>query len=242
MFFRALYTAAASNPSHPVSLRNYKHRGSSLNSTIVDAICATMATPPYFSPIKFGPRGRQQAFNGGPRGANNPTRELLKEASTAFGKEKLVAQIVSLGSGRSDISSMERNLDTEGINSPFQEMATDCETVAKELSTRFCGMDEYLRLNVERGMDHFLMNQWDDLGPIESHTSAYVETAEISETIEASLRRLRGGTGTVALGEISAYYDIRRVRLHYMHLLMGRQITQGPPRTCRIGLISKRKI
>jgi len=179
-----------------------------------------MATPPYFSSIKFGPRGRQQVFIGGPRGANNPTRELLREASAIFGKEKLVAQIISLGSGRSHISSMEQNSGTERVSRLVQEMAADCEAVAKELSTRFCDMDAYLRLNVERGMENVLMNEWDDLGPIESHTSAYVEMAEISETIEASLQRLQGRTGTITLGEISSYPCTHSEVLSKINLLM----------------------
>jgi hypothetical protein len=107
-----------------------------------------MAAPPYFSPVKFGPRGWQQTFIGGPRGANNPTRDLLKEASAIFGKEKLVSQIVSLGCGHSHVSSS--HTDTEGVSRSVQEMAADCEAVAKELSTRLCDMDAYLRLNVDK--------------------------------------------------------------------------------------------
>jgi hypothetical protein len=212
---RALYTASTADLSHPIVLRNYRHRGSSLNPTIGEAICATMATPPYFSPIKFGPRGRQQTFNGGPRGANNPTRELLKEASAIFGKPKLVAQIISLGCGRLHISSKERNPDAGGINQSALEMMADCEAVAKELSSRLCDMEEYVRLNVDRGKDHLLTNNWDELGPIETHTGAYIETAEISEAIERSLRRLQEGTGTVTLGDISAYSCTRFEKFLY---------------------------
>jgi hypothetical protein len=202
-FLRALFTAAVANLSHPIVLRNYKPRGSSLNPTIVEAICATMAIPSYFSPVKFGPRGRQQTLSGGPRGANNPTRELLKEASAIFGREKLVAQIVSLGCGRSCLSSFQKGSDTEGAGQAVLEMREDCEAVAKELSTRLYDMDEYMRLDVDKGMDHLLMNEWADLGPIETHTSSYIEMVEISETIEASLRRLQEGSGNVTLGEIS---------------------------------------
>jgi hypothetical protein len=213
------------NLSHPVSLRNYKPRGSTLNPTIVEAICATMATRSYFSPIKIGPHGRQQAFIGGPRGASNPARELLKEASAIFGKEKLVAQIISLGCGRSHLSSVEGDTDIEGTSLSVQEMAVDCEIVAKDLSIRLCDLDTYLRLDVERGMDNLVMHEWDDLGPILSHTSAYIETARISETIETSLRRLQGGTGTVALGEISAYPYILPDALSKLHLLMDTRST-----------------
>jgi hypothetical protein len=164
-----------------------------------------MAIPPYFSPIKVGPDGREQTFIGGPRGANNPTRELLREACSIFGEEKLVMQIISLGCGRSLVSPVERNTDTEGISLSVQDMVADCETVAKELSTRLCDMDGYLRLDVERGMESLLMDKWDDLGPIETHTCAYVGTPEISKAVDASLLCLQEGTGTVTLGEISAY-------------------------------------
>ena len=171
-----------------------------------------MTTPPHFSPINIGPRGRHQAFIGGPRGANNPTRELLKEASAIFGKEKSVAQIVSLGCGRSHIPSVERNANT-GVGQSVGEMAADCEAVAKDLSTRLCEMEEYLRLDVDRGMENLVLTEWNDLGPIETHTCAYVEMAEISGAIEASLRRLQGSLGTVTLAEISTHrYALQRFR------------------------------
>jgi hypothetical protein len=184
-----------------------------------------MATRSYFSPIKIGPRGRQQAFIGGPRGTSNPTRELLKEASVIFGKEKLVTQIISLGCGRSHLSSVEGDTEIECASLSAQEMATDCEIVAKELSIRLCNMDAYLRLDVERGMDNLVMHGWDDLGPILTHTSAYIETARISETIEASLRRLQGGTGAVELGEISAYSYTRLDAISELRLLMSARST-----------------
>jgi hypothetical protein len=218
IFFRALYAATTANLGHPIVLRNYKSRTPSLNPTIVEAICATMATPSYFSPIKIGPRWRQQIFIGGPRGANNPIRELLKEASAIFGKEKLVAQIVSLGCGRLYIPSVERNTNTGGTSQSIQEMAADCDAVAKEISTRLCGMDAYLRLNVDRGMENLLMSEWAELGPIETHTNAYVEMAEISENIEASLHRLQGSAGTITLGEISTYrYTLRKSRQRFIY-------------------------
>jgi Patatin-like phospholipase len=226
-FFRALYAATTADLSHPIVLRNYKPRIPSLNPSIVEAICATMASPSYFSPVKIGPHRRQQTFIGGPRGANNPTRELLKEASALFGNDKMVVQIVSLGCGRSHISSVEITTNTEGVGRSVQEMAADCEAVAKELSMRLCDVEAYLRLNMDRGMDNVLMNKWDDLGPIETHTSAYVQTAEISQMLEASLRRLQGSTGTITLGEISAYRDDPSVLLLKLQLLIDVRSFKG---------------
>jgi hypothetical protein len=77
--------------------------------------------------------------------------------------------------------------------------------VAKELSTRLFSMCAYLRMNVERGMEHVTMDDWTGLGAIESHTRAYLETAAVADALNASLSRLRGRIGTVTLGMISMY-------------------------------------
>ncbi|KIM32453.1 hypothetical protein M408DRAFT_39468, partial [Serendipita vermifera MAFF 305830] len=96
----ALYAATTANVTHPQTFRTYPSRLSKLNPSIVDALCATMATPRFFSPAKIGPPLRQQSFIGGALGANNPTRELLAEAADVFGNDRRVAQIITLGSGR----------------------------------------------------------------------------------------------------------------------------------------------
>ncbi|KIM20866.1 hypothetical protein M408DRAFT_81414, partial [Serendipita vermifera MAFF 305830] len=95
----ALYVANSADLNHPQVFRTYSSRGSSLNPTILEAICATMALPSYFLPVKIGPLRRQQSFVGGVLGSNNPTRMLLEEASKLYGKDRRVAQIISLGCG-----------------------------------------------------------------------------------------------------------------------------------------------
>jgi hypothetical protein len=115
---------------------------------------------------------------------------------------------------------MEISTATKGASDLVQEMAADCETVAKELSTRLGDMEAYLRLNVDRGMENLIVNEWDDLGPIETHTSAYAETAIISEALDASLMRLKESTGTVTLGQISAYAYTNLELVSKFHLLM----------------------
>ncbi|KIM32605.1 hypothetical protein M408DRAFT_48522, partial [Serendipita vermifera MAFF 305830] len=92
-------TASSADLSHPILFRTYATRSTSLNPTIVEGICATMAIPSLFVPAKIGPRLREKSFVGGAVGANNPTRELLKEAANVFGKDKRVTQILSIGAG-----------------------------------------------------------------------------------------------------------------------------------------------
>jgi hypothetical protein len=172
---------------------------------IVEAICATMAVPSHFSPVKIGPRLRQQAFIGGALGANNPTKELLKEASTVFGNESRVAQIISVGSGIHPILSMNSEANEANLSQLLKDIATDCEAVARDLHTRFYNINGYLRLNVERGMENVTMEDWNELGAIESHTGAYIAVTSVSASIDISLRHLRERIGTVTLGQVSKY-------------------------------------
>ncbi|KIM22350.1 hypothetical protein M408DRAFT_49170, partial [Serendipita vermifera MAFF 305830] len=95
----ALYAATSTNITHPHVFRTYSSRGSNLNPTMIEALCATMAIQSHFLPVKIGPRRTQELFIGGPLGTNNPTRLLLAEASKVFGKNRRVAQIISLGCG-----------------------------------------------------------------------------------------------------------------------------------------------
>ncbi|KIM22761.1 hypothetical protein M408DRAFT_279258 [Serendipita vermifera MAFF 305830] len=142
-----LYAVTAVDITHPRAFRTYPSRGSSLNPSIVDAICATIAVPSHFSPVKIGPENRQQTFVGGSRGANNPTRLLLNEASNIFGKDKRVAQIVSIGSGLANVLSLDGLAEGAGVARLLNEMAADCQLVAQELATRLFHVEAYLRLN-----------------------------------------------------------------------------------------------
>jgi hypothetical protein len=162
-----------------------------------------MAVPFLFSPVKIGPRLRQQSFVGGAYGTNNPTREMLKEASTLFSPNRRVAQILSLGSGLPRVISAEPSADGEGVHRLLKEIATDCEMVAQELSTRLYTIDAYLRLNVDRRMEFVRMTDWNDLSSIESHTAAYIGTAIVTGALDTSVRHLQERIGALTLGQIS---------------------------------------
>ena len=200
---RVLYAATSANIIHSQAFRTYSVRGSSLNATVVEAVCATMAIPSLFSPVKIGPRLRQQSFIGGALGANNPTRELLKEASAVFGPNQRVAQILSIGSGLPRLVSTGSFADNEGVRPLLKEIATDCEMVAQELSTRLYTIDAYLRLNVDRGIELVTMTDWNELGSIESHSAAYIATGIVTGALDTSVRQLQERTGALTLDQIS---------------------------------------
>ncbi|KIM28907.1 hypothetical protein M408DRAFT_52045, partial [Serendipita vermifera MAFF 305830] len=141
-----LYAAATANITHPHAFRTYLARGSNLDATVVEALCATMAIQSYFLPVKIGPPKRQISFVGGAIGANNPIRLLLEEAGNVYGKNRRVAQILSLGCGIPHVLSV-GSYNKPDLDRTLREMAADCETVANELSARLLNIDVYVRLN-----------------------------------------------------------------------------------------------
>jgi hypothetical protein len=206
-FLRVLYAATSARINHSHAFRTYSSRGSSLNPTIIEAICATISVPLYFLPVKIGPERRAQRFVGGPFGANNPTRELLKEASFAFGRDKRVAQIISIGCGTSHTLSLKGAMGEAGEGRLLKEIAVDCHTVAQELSSRLSSVEAYHRFNVESGMEDIGFDNWSLLGDIETHTRSYIEADTITRDLEVSLRYLRGKVGTITLEQLSMYKD-----------------------------------
>jgi hypothetical protein len=127
--------------------------------------------------VSIGPRRTAQSFIGGPLGVNNPTRELLKEANTAFGNDKRVAQIISIGCGAPNILSLGEARGEVGVSRLLKETAVDCQMVAKDLSERLFNIEAYLRLNVDNGTAGIEFDDWSVLGDLESHARVYIGNA-----------------------------------------------------------------
>lgn len=200
---RALYAATSADITQPRVFRTYHHRGASLNPTVVQALCATIAVPTLFSSVKIGPHRREEAFVGGPLGANNPTRELLKEAGGLFGSDKRLAQIISLGARGSMNLSLASAETMEMAGLLLDSLATDCETVAGELSTRLFHIDAYTRLNAENLMADIRMNDWSDIIAVEMATRSYLDTPEVTRLLEDLASRSRDRIGVATFGQIS---------------------------------------
>jgi len=169
----------------------------------VEALCATISLPSHFVPVKVGPQLTQRNFIGGPRGAHNPTRELLKEAETVFGNEKHIAQIISIGCGVPRALSLEMMTQEVGLGRLPKEVAADCQMVAQDLDMRLFNVDAYHRFEVEKGMADLEISNWAVLGEIENLTVDYIQTSIVTRHLDLSLQGLQSKVGTVTLGQLS---------------------------------------
>jgi hypothetical protein len=162
-------------------------------------------TPSHFSPVNIISRRTPQSFIGAPFGVGNPTRELLKEASTAFGDDRRVAQIISIGCGLPPKLSLEELTDEVGGGRLLKERTVEFQMVAKDLSARLYNVEAYLRLNVDKGLGGVEFDDWGSLGDIETHTRIYIGNATVSGSIDSSLQRIRGRVGSITLGQLSKH-------------------------------------
>jgi hypothetical protein len=176
---------AAADLSHCRMLRNYDSAHSSYNPTIIEAVRIAWATPGLFSSIQVGPSLMQEVLISAVNSVNNPTPKVVEEAHNAFGKDRRVSCLVSLGTGKPVI----RSLSTGGLV-PDQMVARETETTAEQSKRRYAGLGIYFRLSVERGLDFEGSSSEieGNAGKIISCTSGYLETHDASEILDRCMR------------------------------------------------------
>jgi hypothetical protein len=67
----------------------------------------------------------------------------------------------------------------------LKKIATDCETTANGLRTRFKDLEKfYFRFNVVHGAEGISLEEWDKMGELTEHTKAYMADVSISKAID----------------------------------------------------------
>jgi predicted acylesterase/phospholipase RssA len=180
--FSSIPYMSAVNMTNCRILRSYKSRHSSYDPTIIEAICISWAIPGLFEPVRVGPEHMREELISAVDGYNNPTMQAIKEVYEAFGRDKRVCFLLSLGSGRSSLRSL--SLDRSSI---AQDTVRDTESTADQLQRRYSCLKIYFRLSVDQNLECAtgpgLVIQ-ERLEVINAHTSAYLETHDASEALD----------------------------------------------------------
>ncbi|KAG9084393.1 hypothetical protein FRC06_004099 [Ceratobasidium sp. 370] len=198
----------AENASAPTRFRTYPvPANAAANCYIWEAARATTAAPTFFkaawvvedSGIKI------RYVDGGLR-CNNPTHELLHEASNFF-QGSHVACILSIGTGkRGKIklpdTGLVPKLQLTKMIKVLEKITLDCENTHQELSERFHDRPgTYFRFNVDHGLEAVGLAEWESGSGIQADTKAYTAdsqtTHSIDSAVEAILRRNRDGMMTI---------------------------------------------
>ncbi|KAG8818908.1 hypothetical protein FRC19_010245 [Serendipita sp. 401] len=189
--------------------------------TVIEVALATCAAQGYFLPASIGPLRRQYSSAG--LGSGNPTRELLSEALSQFGKDQYVSAIVSFGSGHPGVlpfpSSFSSSspflskaiLSSHSQNQPnhlrfYQELLEDCEQTSQEISRQTSNLvGIYFRFSVEQGFQgrkkDFELQ--DEFGTIASLVDAYASMHDTERRLDHCVTQVCSREGVTTLERLN---------------------------------------
>ncbi|OCL01567.1 FabD/lysophospholipase-like protein [Glonium stellatum] len=201
---RVFVCATSDGTSTIVPLRSYSSaRGSSelYNTTkIWEAGRATSAASTFFDPISIGPS--KQRFFDGATGANNPIRELWKEAKDVWSSAPLennIGCIVSIGAG---VPSMKKfGKDGLEIFQTLKRIATETEATARDFHQEHTDLDDterYFRFNVPDGLAEVGLEEISESNTIVDGTQYYLAGELAHKQVKKCIK---------ALGEREGLFD-----------------------------------
>jgi predicted acylesterase/phospholipase RssA len=202
---------SANNMAYPRRFRTYPVRTlASANCRIWEAARATTAAPTIFKRIAIGEEGqaKEEFIDGGLR-CNNPGNQVLEEARSIFGNDRLVRCLVSIGTGHPGTiglakpDAFQKVLPTKLID-VLKKIATDCQDTANGLSARFKDLEKfYFRFNVAHGAEGISLEEWEKMGELTEHTKAYMAEVSVSKAMDEVVDILCSPSNTGAtLGSI----------------------------------------
>ncbi|KIM26629.1 hypothetical protein M408DRAFT_72598 [Serendipita vermifera MAFF 305830] len=187
------------------TLRNYQQKA--LNLTIMEAILATLATPPLFSSTSIVKDAETFEYVGADYALSNPTREIIANAYEAFGPDRHVACILSLGSGYTGITSFPGDNNLDQWNDFLKKLVMDSEQVAQSIDSQMGHLGLYYRLCVSHGLEKWSTTNAAEPGPITAHTSTYLTDVSVSRRVDQCVGSLKSREGISTLEQLSELHS-----------------------------------
>ncbi|CAG8592889.1 14986_t:CDS:2, partial [Acaulospora colombiana] len=204
-------------------IRSYSTRGMNTpNCTILQAACATIASPDSYEPVTIGEEDDQIECIDAMAGYANPTSELLKEAERVFGKTALVATITSVGSGKQELRQWQSDIAKKMLNDVLKRAITDTERVHNSIQSRFQDLGIYFRFNIESSPPFD-----SSTGKItKAQTMAYLEDAITSQRMDGVIKLIQDRKGIKALRDLNSITSVEityKQRPAVVPFFVGRQ-------------------
>jgi hypothetical protein len=174
------------------TLRNFKVREERpYDITVAEALMATLANPPFFTPISIFQDATTFEHIGGDLTLSNPAREVLAEAHKAFGSGKRDAWLLSIGCGHPEVMAVPRIHDTLSWYSLLETIAKNAEGVAQQIDTEMVDQNHYHRFSVLKGLGDPKETIKIKRGDIITHTRIYLGNARVSREMSRCVDYLK---------------------------------------------------
>jgi hypothetical protein len=192
------------NVGVPYVLRNYVvGHDPPADITIAEAMLATCATPPMFTPTSVYKDFSDFEYIGGDLGLSNPTGEIIVEAHRAFGDDATVACLLSIGCGHTGIKPSPSDLGAATWIDFLNRVGMDSEKTAHEMARRMKNITLYHRLSVDYGLSADRLNAGRDPVVIATHTTTYLGNLEVVEQLNRCVDTITHGDGFTTLEQLS---------------------------------------
>jgi hypothetical protein len=185
-------------------LRNHVIRQEpATNLTLAEAMFATSAIAPMFTPISIGKDFSTFEYVSGDLGLSNPIREVIAGAHHAFGDEASVACLLSVGCGHSGVKSLPGTSGSAARIDFLERLAMDSEKVAQDISSQMSQLPIYHRLSVNYGLEALQSRAWTDPRISTAQTAVYLKDLEVVELVDRCVDSIKTGHGSATLEQLS---------------------------------------
>ena len=185
---------------HARILRNFDAgQQEKLNFTIGEAIMATLASPPLFTPASIS----NIEYISGDLKFSNPTLNIVSEAYGAFGEEARVACLLNLGTGHPGFLSPPSNSDFDNWNRFLDKVVKDSEQKAEEIGSLMGNLGLYHRFSVTRGLEGERQTKTTIVENVVECTTVYLDGVAVSQKLEICIDSLKVRDGVASLDQLS---------------------------------------
>lgn len=174
---------------------------------------ATLATPPLFTSISIVKNAFTFEYVGGDLTLTNPTSELITEAYDAFGPERQIACLVSIGCGHPGVVHAPEGSDIGEWNRFLVSIAVDSEQKSRSTDSQIGHLGLYHRFHVTQGLEQNSNLGVLEPGEIITHTAVYLADPSLARKVTMCVDSLKICDGTVSLEQLSEPFNI--IQSHY---------------------------
>ncbi|KAG6884210.1 hypothetical protein C0993_000404 [Termitomyces sp. T159_Od127] len=199
---KSFVVALSSANMTPQIFRTYKVKANQdYDCTVVEAACATTATPNLFKPASMNLGGVSKTFLGASLGYSNPTNLVLEEAVRVFGPSQPVACFVNIGAGHPGHITWESN---NSFSQLIFQLAIDCENLAESLVKNYVQIPGlFYRLSVNQGLQKMAMDDWNRPKETQAHSLAYLKKVNVTEDLNRLTNSLHSCLKKTTLGTLN---------------------------------------
>jgi hypothetical protein len=185
-------------------LRNHVIRQEpATNLHLAEAMFATSAIAPMFTPISIGNDFSAFEYSSGDLGFSNPIREVIAGAHHAFGDKATVACLLSIGCGHSSAQSLPGTSNPVARIDFLDQLAMDSEKVAQDMSSQMTQFPVYYRFSVNYGQEALRSRAWTDPETSTARTAAYLKGLDVTELVDYCVNSIKTRHGPATLGQLS---------------------------------------